>query len=55
MLGIEPDTGRVPDDPAKQVQLALDGMNKVLAAAGMDLRHLVFVNPFLTMNSLPGS
>lgn len=49
MLGIEQDTGRVPDDPAKQVQLALDGMNKVLAAAGMDLRHLVFVNPFLTM------
>lgn len=48
MLGVEPDTKRPPDDPAKQVRLALDGMNQVLAAAGMDLRHMVFVNPFLT-------
>jgi enamine deaminase RidA (YjgF/YER057c/UK114 family) len=48
MLGVDPATGRVPEDPARQVQLALDGMNKVLAAAGMDLRHMVFVNPFLT-------
>lgn len=46
--GIDPKTRRVPEDPAKQVQLALDGMNRVLAAAGMDLRHMTFVNPFLT-------
>jgi enamine deaminase RidA (YjgF/YER057c/UK114 family) len=49
MLGIDA-RRRVPTDPAQQVQLALDGMNKVLAAAGMDLRHMVFVNPFLTTN-----
>jgi reactive intermediate/imine deaminase len=48
MPGVDPASGRAPDDPARQVQLALDGMNKVLAAAGMDLRHMVFVNPFLT-------
>ncbi len=48
MLGRDPGKGQVPADPAKQVQLALDGMNKVLGAAGLDLRHLVFVNPFLT-------
>lgn len=48
MLGRDPATGQVPADPAAQVQLALDGMNRVLAAAGLDLRHMVFVNPFLT-------
>jgi reactive intermediate/imine deaminase len=55
MLGVDPGTGRVPDDPAKQVQLALDGMNKVLAAAGMDLRHMIFVNPFLTQKLPSGT
>ena len=48
MLGRDRSSGRVPDDPAEQVQLALDGMNQVLQAAGLDLRHMVFVNPFLT-------
>jgi reactive intermediate/imine deaminase len=54
MLGRDLSTGEVPGDPARQVQLALDGMNKVLHAAGMDLRHMVFVNPFLT-NQLPSN
>ena len=48
MLGRDRSSGRIPDDPAEQVQLALDGMNQVLQAAGLDLRHMVFVNPFLT-------
>ena len=52
MLGRELETGQVPADPARQVQLALDGMSRVLAAAGLDLRHMMFVNPFLT-NKLP--
>jgi enamine deaminase RidA (YjgF/YER057c/UK114 family) len=52
MLGRDRSSGRVPEDPAEQVQLALDGMNQVLEAAGLDLRHMVFVNPFLT-KSLP--
>lgn len=52
MLGRDLQTGQVPADPARQVQLALDGMSRVLAAAGLDLRHMVFVNPFLTA-SLP--
>jgi len=54
MLGVEPSTGRAPNDPAKQVQLALDGMNQVLKAAGMDLRHMAFVNPFLTLKRAGG-
>lgn len=35
-------------DPAAQVQAALDGMGATLKAAGMDFRHVVFVNPYLT-------
>jgi reactive intermediate/imine deaminase len=35
-------------DPAAQVQHALDGMGATLKAAGMDFRHVVFVNPYLT-------
>jgi reactive intermediate/imine deaminase len=48
MLGSDPSTGKVPDDPATQVDLALDRMKAVLEAAGLDLRHMVFVNPYLT-------
>ena len=47
-FGADVATGRVPDDPAAQVQLALDNMKQTLAAAGMDFRHVVFVNPYLT-------
>jgi reactive intermediate/imine deaminase len=48
MPGSDPSTGKVPDDPATQVDLALDRMKTVLEAVGLDLRHLVFVNPYLT-------
>jgi reactive intermediate/imine deaminase len=47
-FGADPATGKVPDDTAAQVQLALDNMKQTLAAAGMDFRHVVFVNPYLT-------
>jgi len=48
MLGSDPSTGKVPDDPAVQVDFALDRMKAVLEAAGLDLSHMVFVNPYLT-------
>ena len=49
--GVELASGTVPQDPAKQVDLALDGMKAVLEAAGLRLsRHMVFVNPYLTRN-----
>ena len=41
-------SGVVPQDPDAQVQLALDNMKATLAEAGMDFRHVVFVNPYLT-------
>ena len=40
--------GRIPQDLDAQVQLAFDNMKQTLAAAGMDFRHVVFVNPYLT-------
>jgi reactive intermediate/imine deaminase len=47
-LGADAATGAIPADADGQVQLALDNMRRVLAAAGMDFRHVVFVNPYLT-------
>ena len=40
--------GPAAGDPGAQVQTALDDMGKTLKAAGMDFRHVVFVNPYLT-------
>jgi len=50
MPGSDPSSGKVPEDPAAQVDFALDRMKAVLEAAGLDLRHTVFVNPYLTGN-----
>jgi 2-iminobutanoate/2-iminopropanoate deaminase len=47
-FGADIGTGSVPAEPAAQVQLALDNMKRTLAAANMDFRHMVFVNPYLT-------
>jgi reactive intermediate/imine deaminase len=47
-FGADNATGKVAEDPAAQVQLALDNMNQILKAAGLDFRHVVFVNPYLT-------
>jgi 2-iminobutanoate/2-iminopropanoate deaminase len=47
-VGADVATGRIPPDPDAQVQLALDNMKQTLAAAGMDFRHVVFVNPYQT-------
>lgn len=44
----EKHTGTAPQAFDVQVQRALDEMKQTLAVAGMDFRHLVFVNPYLT-------
>jgi len=46
-LGVDA-AGKVPADPSAQVDAAFEQMNKTLAAAGLDYRHVVFVNPYLT-------
>lgn len=47
-LGRDRNTGQIPEDPAAQVQSAMDSIRQILAAAGLDFRHLVFVNPYHT-------
>jgi len=48
MPGRDPANDKVPDDPSAQVDFALDRMKAVVEAAGLDLRHMIFVNPYLT-------
>jgi 2-iminobutanoate/2-iminopropanoate deaminase len=48
LVGRDPSTGKIPEDPAAQVQLALDRIKAVLAAAGLEFRHMAFINPYLT-------
>jgi reactive intermediate/imine deaminase len=45
-----PARDRVSDSPAAQVDVALDRMKAVLEAAGLNLSHMVFVNPYMTAN-----
>jgi enamine deaminase RidA (YjgF/YER057c/UK114 family) len=48
MPGTDPANGKIPEDPAAQVDLALDRMQDVLKAAGLQFGNVVFVNPYLT-------
>lgn len=47
-LGADVTTGALARDADAQVQRALDNMRDILTAAGLDFRHVVFVNPYLT-------
>lgn len=49
-LGRDINNGQIPADPAAQVELSLDRMEATLKAGGLDFRHMVFVNPYLTAN-----
>ncbi len=48
MLGRDSTNGTVPQDPALQVNLALDRLKSVVEAAGLTMANMVFVNPYLT-------
>jgi reactive intermediate/imine deaminase len=48
MPGTDPDNGEKNEDPAAQVDMALDRMQAVLKAAGLQFSNMVFVNPYLT-------
>jgi enamine deaminase RidA (YjgF/YER057c/UK114 family) len=43
-----PGGDKVSADPAAQVDFALDRMKAIVEVAGLDLSHMVFVNPYLT-------
>jgi 2-iminobutanoate/2-iminopropanoate deaminase len=45
-IGIDPKTGKPPDDVEKEVHLLLDGMKDTLAQAGMTMDDLVYVHVF---------
>lgn len=53
MPGVDPGSGKIPDDPAAQVDAALDRLQAVVKAAGLELSYMVFVNPYLT-SEIPG-
>ncbi len=50
MPGTLPPGDKVSDPMAAQVDSALDNMKAIVEAAGLDLRNMVFVNPYLTGN-----
>jgi reactive intermediate/imine deaminase len=45
-LGLDPKTGKVPEDVEMEVRLILDGMKATLQAAGMTMDDLVSVQVF---------
>ena len=45
-IGIDPKTGKPPDDVEQEVRLVLDGMKAVLAEAGMTMDDLVSVQVY---------
>ncbi|MBV9074296.1 MAG: RidA family protein [Acidobacteria bacterium] len=45
-IGLLPGTNRVPDDPADEARLMLDGVQAVLKQAGMTMADLVYVQIF---------
>ncbi len=45
-IGIDPKTGKPPEDLKKEIRLLLDGVKDTLAQAGMTLDDLVYVQVF---------
>ena len=45
-IGIDPQTGKPPEDVEKEIRLLLDGMKTTLAAADMTMDNLVSVQVF---------
>lgn len=51
-IGIDPATGRAPEDVEREIRLMLDGMKAKLALAGMSMDDLVSVQVFCSDISL---
>lgn len=51
-IGFKPGTNQVPDDPAEEAKLMLDGVRSVLKEAGSDMSDLVYVQIFCSDVSL---
>lgn len=55
MLGRDLKTGKIPEGIDEQVALALDNVGAVLKAAGLDHRHMIFVNPYVGPTVAPAT
>jgi 2-iminobutanoate/2-iminopropanoate deaminase len=53
-IGVDPKTGKPPDDLDQEVRILLDGFKSVLAETGMTMDDLVFVQVFCPDLSLYG-
>jgi reactive intermediate/imine deaminase len=51
-IGIDPNTGKLPNDVEQEARTALDRVKSILAEAGMSMDDLVFVQVFCTDMSL---
>ena len=51
-IGVDPETGRAPEDPAEEIRLALNGMKRKLELAGVTMDDLVRVQVFCSDISL---
>ena len=51
-LGIDPKTGKPPEDVDQEARIVLDGVKSVLSEAGMSMDDLVFVQVFCADVSL---
>ena len=51
-LGLDPDTGAPPEDPAEEARLVLDRFEESLEAGGMTMDHLVQVTVYCSDVSL---
>ena len=51
-LGLEPGTQHVPADVKLEIRIMLDNLKATLAAAGLEMKHLVFVQVFCSDVSL---
>ena len=50
ILGRDSDAGQIPAAPEAQVTMAFDRLKRVLAAAGLDMRHMISLNVYTTAN-----
>jgi 2-iminobutanoate/2-iminopropanoate deaminase len=53
-IGVDPKTGKPPDDIEQEIRILLDGFKSVLAETGMTMDDLVFVQVFCPDLSLYG-
>ena len=51
-IGVDPNTGKLPEDVGQEARIALDRIKSTLAEAGMTMDDLVFIQVFCTDMSL---